>query len=212
MFLLCAATMVHTMLSRERAVPIKLNATRITAIDEASMHQELLGLRAALARERATLNATSQALVRERSLTRALPKLQGQLRQAHSQLVKAEQQARRNAAAQQESTVSAERHGHSLLRLRSEYASVQSELKTHREEVRRDRHRVRLAQEDSDHGIAVLLMLLVLVLPLVGVQLAARKRRRKAQGARTDCAALLCGDGPVAACVRDPCADFDVGR
>ena len=82
--------MLRTMLSqRERAVPIKLNATRITPIDEASMHQELLGLRTALARERAALNATSQALLRERSLTRALPKLQGQLRQAHAQLVRA---------------------------------------------------------------------------------------------------------------------------
>ena len=197
---------------RERAIPIKLNATRITPIDEASMHQELLGLRTALARERAALNATSQALVRERSLTRALPRLQGQLRQTHAQLVRAEQQARRNAAAHQESIVSAERHEHSLLRLRSEYTSVQTELKKHREEVRLDRHRVRLAKEDSAHGTAVLLMLLVLVLPLVGVQLMARKRRRLAQGQKADCAALLLGDGPVAACVRDPCADCDLSR
>lgn len=205
--------MLRTMLSqRERAVPIKLNATRITPIDEASMHQELLGLRTALARERAALNATSQALLRERSLTRALPKLQGQLRQAHAQLVKAEQQARRNAASQQESIISAERHEHSLLRLHSEYASVQAELKKHREEVRLDRHRARLAQEDSAHSIAVLLMLLVLVLPLVGVQLMARKRRRQAQGQKADCAALLLGDGPAAAFVRDPCADCDLSR
>ena len=54
-----------------------------------------------------------------------------------------------------------------MLKLRSEYSSVQGELRRHREEAQLEKNLARRAAEDAAHGWAVLLLLLLLVLLLV---------------------------------------------
>ncbi len=151
-----------------RRAPIQLNSTTIPAVpDEARLYQQLTSLRASLSTTRHELNSTALALQRERSTARAVPTLQGQLRQAHTQLLLLQQEHRREAGRLHDTEVQRERQQRSMLKLRSEYSSVQAELRRHREEVQLEKQLARRAAEDSAHGWAVLLLLLLLVLLLV---------------------------------------------
>ena len=151
-----------------RRAPIRLNATLMTAVpDEARLYQQLASLRASLSATRHELNLTALALQRERSTARSVPTLQGQLRQAHTQLLLLQQERRREAGRLRDTEVQRERQQRSMLKLRSEYSSVQGELRRHREEAQLEKHLARRAAEDAAHGWAVLLLLLLLVLLLV---------------------------------------------
>ena len=148
-----------------RRAPIQLNSTTITAIpDEARLYQQLTSLRASLSTTRHELNSTAIALQRS---TVTVPTLQGQLRQAHTQLLMLQQEHRREAGRLHDTEVQRERQQRSMLKLRSEYSSVQAELRRHREEVQLEKQLARRAAEDSAHGWAVLLLLLLLALLLV---------------------------------------------
>lgn len=150
-----------------RRAPIRLNATLMTAVpDETRLNQQLASLRASLSATRHELNLTALALQRERSTARSVPTLQGQLRQAHTQLLLLQQERRREAGRLRDTEVQRERQQHSMLKLRSEYSSVQGELRRHREEAQLEKHLARRAAEDAAHGWAVLLLLLLLVLLL----------------------------------------------
>ena len=92
--------------------PIRLNATMRTIPDDATMHLQLASLRAALAAARRELNSTSSALLKERSAARALPGVQGQLRQAHAQLMKLQQDARRMSGQLRDKAAQQERQEH----------------------------------------------------------------------------------------------------
>ena len=165
--------------TRSTPRPIRLNSTLVAIPDEARVHQQLTSLRESLTNARRELNSTALALQRESWTARSVPTLQGQLRQAHTQLAMLQQEHRRGSSRLRDTEVQKEGQQRSMLKLRSEFSAVQAELRRHREEVKLEKLLAHRAAEDSAHGWALLLLLLLLLLPIAGV-LVTRRRQRQA--------------------------------